>query len=142
MFILKPLVPPPSPPGQGRTGRRLGVKAGVAAVLIVAAQAASAASTPRPDSRNAKLEFDRDVRPILAENCYACHGPDEGKRKAKLRRYRKDDALKPLKDGDFAIVPGDPSKSKMIERISSPDPDEVMPPVKTGKKLTAQQIER
>jgi hypothetical protein len=86
-------------------------------------------------------EFDRDIRPILAENCYPCHGPDENKRKAKLRLDRNEDALKMLPDGEIAIVPGQPSQSKLVERISSKDPDEVMPPSKSGKKLSAQHIE-
>src|SRR5215471_4654420 len=57
-------------------------------------------------------QFDRDIRPILAENCYPCHGPDQNKRKAKLRLDQKDDALKALPNGDFAIVSGDPLRSK------------------------------
>src|SRR5947208_80100 len=99
---------------------------------------ASAAVT---DKNSSKLEFNRDIRPILSENCYQCHGPDEKERKAKLRLDLKSQAFKPAKSGDYAIVPGDLAKSKLIERIQSKDPDEVMPPPKTGKKLTAQQVE-
>src|SRR5262249_38840138 len=88
-----------------------------------------------------KPEFDRDIRPILAENCYPCHGPDEGKRKAKMRRDRKETALGALPNGDFPIVPGDLVQSKLVERISSKDPEEMMPPSKSGKKLTPEQIE-
>src|SRR5258708_26615889 len=88
-----------------------------------------------------KIEFDRDIRPILAENCFPCHGPDENKRKAKLRLDRSEDALKTLPNGEIAIVPGQPSQSKVIERIRSKDSDELMPPVKSGKKLSAQNIE-
>src|SRR5215211_8787427 len=93
------------------------------------------------EPRREKLQFNRDVRPILSDNCFACHGPDENKRKAKLRLDVKDDAFKPTKSGNFAIVPGDVSKSKLVERISTKDPDEVMPPPKSGKKLTPQQID-
>ena len=53
-----------------------------------------------------KVDFNRDVRPILAENCFACHGPDEDKRKAKLRLDVRDVALKPAKSGAVPIVPG------------------------------------
>src|SRR5882724_11251966 len=87
-----------------------------------------------------KVDFNHDIRPILAENCYACHGPDEGKRKAKLRLDRKENALGILPNGDFAIVPGDLARSKLMEHISSKDSEEVMPPVKSGKKLTTEQI--
>src|SRR5260221_10571388 len=112
----------------------------LAVSLFLSAGAASAgqhstgAGTFRP-------EFDRDIRPILAENCYPCHGPDENKRKAKLRLDRSEDALKTLPNGEIAIVPGQPSQSKVVERISSKDSDELMPPVKSGKKLSAQNIE-
>ena len=85
-------------------------------------------------------EFDRDIRPILAENCYPCHGPDQNKRKAKLRLDRQQDACGVLPNGEYAIYPGDLTRSKLVERISSKSSDEVMPPVKTGKKLTEEQI--
>src|SRR5213593_1856386 len=87
------------------------------------------------------IDFNREIRPLLSENCFKCHGPDEKERKAKLRLDLKDEALKPAKSGDFAIVPGDVARSKLIERITSKDPDEVMPPPKTGKKLNPQQID-
>jgi hypothetical protein len=103
---------------------------------VAADSSSSSFSTPK----TFKPEFDRDIRPILAENCYPCHGPDQNKRKAKLRLDRQEDAFKALPNGDFAIVPKDLVKSKLVERVSSKDPDEMMPPVKSGKKLTAQQI--
>src|SRR5436309_281432 len=53
------------------------------------------------------VDYNRDIRPIFAENCYACHGPDQNKRKAGLRLDQKEDAFKELKSGDLAIVPGD-----------------------------------
>jgi hypothetical protein len=87
------------------------------------------------------IEFNRDIRPILSDNCFACHGPDENKRKAKLRFDLKEDAFKPAKSGDLAIVPGAPEKSSMIARIHAKDEDDRMPPVKTGKKLTPAQID-
>lgn len=85
------------------------------------------------------VDFNREIRPILSDNCFACHGPDENERKAKLRLDQKEDAFKPAKSGDLAIVPGKPNESALIARIFSTDPDDVMPPPKTGKKLTAQQ---
>jgi len=87
------------------------------------------------------LDFNRDVRPILSEHCYACHGPDEGKRKAGLRLDRPEEATKTLKSGNRAIVPGDVENSAMVQRLTSRDPDEVMPPPKDGKPLRAEQME-
>ncbi|NOS69784.1 MAG: DUF1553 domain-containing protein [Verrucomicrobia bacterium] len=89
---------------------------------------------------SAKIDFNRDIRPILSDNCYACHGPDAGKRKAGLRLDLKEGALTKLKSDNFAIVAGQPKKSSMVERITTKDDDERMPPLKTGKQLTAKQI--
>jgi len=75
----------------------------------------------------APISFDRDVRPILTANCYQCHGPDAAARKAKLRLDLEIDAA--------------PYLRKIIGRITHTDPEEIMPPVKSGKKLSAAQIE-
>ena len=83
-----------------------------------------------------KLEYNRDIRPILAENCFACHGPDSAARKADLRLDRRDEALKAE-----VIVPGKPADSPLIERIFSDKPGKMMPPKKSLKKLTAAQKE-
>ena len=88
-----------------------------------------------------KIDFNRDVRPILSEHCYACHGPDEKKRKAGLRFDRKEEAFKTLKSGGRAIVPGDREKSALVQRLTSDDPDDVMPPPEEGKPLRAEQVE-
>ncbi len=101
---------------------------------------AGAALPPALGPKESKPEFDRDIRPILAENCYPCHGPDQNKRKAKLRLDREEDAFKPLPNGEVAIIPKDPTRSKLIERVSSKDPDQIMPPPQSGKKLTEQQL--
>jgi hypothetical protein len=83
------------------------------------------------------INFDRQIRPILADNCYACHGPDDKARKAKLRLDVKEKAL----GHGSVIVPGKAAASELIERISSDDPDVRMPPAKTGKRLTPDQVE-
>ena len=83
-----------------------------------------------------KLEYNRDVRPILAENCFACHGPDSAARKADLRLDQRDAAIKAE-----AIAPGKPDESALIARINSADKSEMMPPHKTNKTLTAAQKE-
>ena len=87
------------------------------------------------------LDFNRDIRPILSDHCYACHGPDEGKRKAGLRLDRQEEALKTLKSGNRAIVPGDVKRSTLVQRLTSRDPDELMPPQEEGKPLNAGQVE-
>src|SRR3954451_16763484 len=79
--------------------------------------------------------FNRDVRPILSENCFLCHGPDDGSRKAKLRLDGRDFALKGGKSGAAAIVPGKASESPLVARITSQDPDKAMPPRDSKKTL-------
>lgn len=88
-----------------------------------------------------KVLFNRDVRPILSDTCFHCHGPDEKERKGELRLDVRADAIKPAKSGATAIVPGKPEKSEIINRILSKDSDEVMPPNKLHKNLTAAQKE-
>ncbi|MGV3771520.1 MAG: DUF1553 domain-containing protein [Verrucomicrobiales bacterium] len=89
----------------------------------------------------ASIDFARDIRPILSDNCFACHGPDEAQRKAGLRLDLKSAAFLELKSGGHAIVAGNPAKSLLLERVASHDPDEVMPPAKSGKKLSETQIQ-
>src|SRR5438445_8667090 len=86
------------------------------------------------------LHFHRDIRPILSETCFQCHGPDEKQRKAHLRLDTKDGAFAEL-DGHFAIVAGKLEESRLWQRITSKDPEERMPPAKSGKKLSSAQIE-
>ena len=82
-----------------------------------------------------EVDFNRDVRPILSANCFKCHGPDANKRKAKLRLDQAESAL-----AAKAIVPGRLGESELWMRINHADPDERMPPVDTGKKLTPKEI--
>src|SRR5439155_13487080 len=86
------------------------------------------------------VDFNRDIRPILSDNCYQCHGPDEKARKAKLRLDIKEGAFR-VKDGKTVIIPGKSAESELIRRITNTDPDEVMPPPKSNRKLTAAQKE-
>src|SRR3954467_2626887 len=80
--------------------------------------------------------FNRDIRPILADRCYTCHGPDSGTRKADLRLDKEEGAH------ESVIVPGDPGSSELLRRISSEDPEERMPPAASKKPpLTKEQIE-
>jgi Protein of unknown function (DUF1553)/Protein of unknown function (DUF1549)/Planctomycete cytochrome C len=88
-----------------------------------------------------EVDYNRDVRPILAGHCFTCHGLDESSRKAGLRLDLKAEALKPLKSGVTAIVPGSLDDSELIERIFADEPDRVMPPTKHGKPLSTSQKE-
>src|SRR5687768_16817993 len=89
-----------------------------------------------------KLSYNQHIRPILAENCFACHGPDSSARKAKLRLDRAEFATARRGDGDIepAIVPGDLAASPLIERIKSTDDEERMPPLESHKHLTPADI--
>jgi hypothetical protein len=87
------------------------------------------------------LRYNRDVRPILSDNCFACHGPDKAKQKAGLRLDIRESALKPAESGDVAIVPGKVGESALVARILSDDKEEIMPPPKSHKQLSAAQKE-
>jgi len=93
------------------------------------AQAANPAATPE------KVSFNFDIRPILSDRCFFCHGPDDGKRKAKLRLDTEDGATGPRKGGP-AIVRGKPDESELIKRILSTDPEEMMPPPESHLSVT------
>lgn len=86
------------------------------------------------------LSFNRDIRPILSENCFACHGFDAKKREAGLR-LDSDEAKRKLPEGATPIVPGDPDASEVWRRIVTAEPDEIMPPPKSHKTLTVAQKE-
>ena len=92
--------------------------------ILVVCLLVSVATTAAPK----KISFNRDVRAILSENCYTCHGPDANARKVKLRLDVRDEAVKERKGGTFAIVPGEVKESELIYRIMSDDPEERMPP--------------
>lgn len=90
------------------------------------------------------VDFTRDIRPILSNNCFFCHGPDVKERKGGTDGLRLDTAeglATDLGGGKKAVVAGDLAKSVLIQRIHSTVPDEVMPPKSSSKKLTAQEIQ-
>ena len=80
--------------------------------------------------------FNRDIRPILAEACLPCHGPDPGSRKAGLRLDREEHAFLPAKSGKPVIVRGAPDESPLVQRILSADETHAMPPPEARRKLT------
>src|SRR6185369_3175599 len=88
-----------------------------------------------------QIDFNRDVRPILSENCFFCHGQDANRRKSSLRLDIRESALLPSKSGEIPIVPGAPASSALVRRIFSTDPDEHMPPLKSNRVLTPAQKE-
>jgi hypothetical protein len=102
-----------------------------ATALAWVAGPATAADGGRPGS-----EYNRDIRPILAENCFPCHGPDSAARKADLRLDRREVAVEA-----GAIVPGEVESSELITRINAKNPKELMPPPSTTKTLTAREKE-
>ena len=88
-----------------------------------------------------RVRFNRDVRPLLSEHCFACHGFDANTRKAGLRLDLRDEALRPAKSGAIPLVPGKPEASALYRRITSADPVDQMPPAPEHAPLTAAQRE-
>ncbi|MBC8326077.1 MAG: PSD1 domain-containing protein [Verrucomicrobia subdivision 3 bacterium] len=93
------------------------------------------AAEPLPD----KVDYNRDIKPILSDNCYACHGPDEEQVKGGLRLDSFAAATKELKSGARAIVPKDTEESELVYRVHTTDADELMPPAESNKSLTARE---
>ena len=116
-------------------------------LLVILALCNVAASASRlladdPPSAPDAVDYNRDIRQILSNNCYACHGPDQAKLQAGLRLDKQETALAALESGGAAIVPGHSAQSKLIARIASHDDDEVMPPKEAGKRLKPEEIEK
>jgi len=86
------------------------------------------------DEGTPDLDFNRDIRPILAENCFYCHGQDSNKRQGDLRLDLRESAIQP-----GAIVPGDAPKSKLVQRMHATDPETMMPPPKSNRRLSTEQ---
>lgn len=101
-------------------------------VLLLAAPGLSAADP---------VDFNRQVRPVLSDLCFRCHGPDVNERQAGLRLDTAEGARSMLESGHAAVIPGNSASSTLIQRLLSTDPDVVMPPPSTGKAATPQQIE-
>jgi len=116
----------------------------VTAIALVGAigAAAGSAAAERARGTEPRISFDRDIRPILSDNCFACHGPDGGNRQAGLRLDVAEQAVTTLDSGARAIVPGQVAASELVSRITSADPDSTMPPpeAKLGR-LTDEQVD-
>ena len=107
---------------------------------FIAASLLGATAAAAEQGRGA-IQFDRDIRPILSANCFACHGPDAVKRKANLRLDTREGLFGAGKSGAIAVTPSQPGSSELLKRVASHGKDELMPPQKTGKQLTSAQIE-
>lgn len=118
--------PDPSRPPLTKGGKTVSLAAAVLALSVWVA----------PTSAGEGPNFNRDIRPILSDKCFKCHGPDTAARKADLRLDRREAAVTA-----GVIVPGNPDESLLIERILSDDPKQLMPPPNSGKTLTAEQKE-
>src|SRR6266567_2977206 len=102
----------------------------------------STAMSIHADSIPQSVSFNRDIRPILSDKCFTCHGPDAANRKSKLRFDNEEGARIDLGKGRYALVPGDPAKSELYLRITSDDPALRMPPAYAGhEKLTGREID-
>jgi mono/diheme cytochrome c family protein len=101
---------------------------------------AVAVATATGQGPSSRIDFNRDIRPILSENCLACHGPDKAKRKAGLRLDLAESATARLESGGRALVAGDPASSLLLKLVTSSDDADRMPPPKTSKHLSPQQV--
>lgn len=124
-----------------RCGKSLAVAG--AAIFLVAAILAGLRTVSGADAKTSVVEFNRDIRPILSDKCFTCHGPDAAHRVTALRFDSEEGARVDLGGRRFAIVPGDPDRSEMVRRIMSDDPAVRMPPAFAGReRLSDIEIER
>src|SRR5438094_7638883 len=133
-FIIAGPVNSPAPrrkSGQGWSAALLGLFLLVPSRLAIAGAPAAGVSTSA-----SKLAYNREIRPILSENCFACHGPDKNQRKGKLRLDVREAAIEKK-----ALVPGKPEESELVKRLYTTNADDLMPPPESHKKLTPQQKE-
>lgn len=114
---------------QGKGGPKRGWLGGLTGAALLASSVATAA----PAAASEEVRFNRDIRPLLSNTCFQCHGPDEKKREGGLRLDTFEGATAELASGARAIVPGHPEQSEMLKRMTSHDPDEVMPPPSAKK---------
>ena len=107
--------------------------------VILLLLAIAAARIPQSAQAQQRVRFDQDVRPILSNHCWSCHGPDEVARQAGLRLDLQDSATAAADSGRIAIVPGKPAESELIARINAHDADAQMPPASAKKPITDRQ---
>ena len=115
------------------------VLAGLVLVAVTALSCDAAAASVDRAAGKGSVDFSRDILPILSDNCFQCHGPEEKARKGKLRLDTKEGAFG-VKDGKTVIVPGKSAESELFRRLTTEDPDDLMPPPESNHKLTSRQI--
>src|SRR5215510_3712126 len=108
-------------------------RAVLVALLLVPLAELPSFGADQPGRR--QVSFNRDIRPILSQKCFQCHGPDAKARKARLRLDQRSEAIVD-RGGYAALVPGKASSSEVMTRLLSDDPAQKMPPAKVGKRLT------
>jgi len=113
---------------------------GALTLLAAASSLVAFAEGAKKPSSTEPVDFSSQIRPLISSKCFSCHGPDESSRKAKLRLDLRDEATKDHK-GTRAIVPGEAASSEFVRRITATDPDDIMPPPKTGRTLSAVEID-
>src|SRR5436305_3843416 len=118
-----------------RPNSRIQTMLGIAICWLMACTSPAAVRKSTKD----QIDFNRDIRPIFSENCYACHGPDKNKRKADLRLDMKDGIFSTHEDR-HTVAPGDVEHSELYRRVTTANADERMPDPKSNKRLTDRQI--
>lgn len=114
----------------------------LSSVLLLAIVLPSHSLSQESLSQEKQLSFTRDIRPILSDNCFSCHGPDDNRREGGFRLDERDSALAPADSGEAPIVPGQWDASELIARITTSDADLRMPPAESNKSLSPAQIEQ
>jgi hypothetical protein len=114
--------------------------------VLLSLACGGAIAAPAPRTAAISFDFQRDIRPILSDKCFACHGPDDkerkgGKKGVGLRLDTAEGIMADLGDGRHAVVSGQPGKSLLLQRVTTKDADDLMPPKKFGKPLTPREIE-
>src|SRR5215467_7618576 len=132
-------------PGRSCGGRSRVSSAAILGLLLLLSEGSAYAQSTARVSRESKapaqkLSFNQKIQPILSENCYACHGPDPGARKAKLRLDRAEFAYAPHDKSGPAILPGRADKSPLVQKIEARNPKDRMPPPEAHKTLKPEQI--